>query len=234
MKISDLEACSLLDYPGRLCSVLFCSGCNYDCFYCHNRSLLCEGSNAISHQEIESFLRKRMGFIEAVVISGGEPTLQKDLGFFIRFIKNLGFSVKLDTNGSKPEVMTDVIDSGMVSYVAIDVKAPSDSYRRIAGGSADVLAVKQSVALLDSYQNRCIDFNYEVRTTLAPSLMIEDILRMVQEYPPVARWYLQEYRKPRQYKQEDEQKINLPCVSRMEVDRNLDLLRKYQPNLVIR
>ncbi len=234
MNITALEACSLLDYPGRLCSVLFCRGCNYDCFYCHNRSLLCERSDAISHQEIESFLLKRKGFIDAVVISGGEPTLQKDLVSCIGFIKNLGFSVKLDTNGSRPEVMVEVIDSGMLSYVAVDVKAPCSRYGEMAGSSADALAVKQSVALLASYQNRCIDFNYEVRTTLAPSLMIEDILRMVQEHPPVARWYLQEYRKPKQYKDEDEQKINLPCVSRTEVDRNLDLLRKYQPNLVIR
>lgn len=234
MNITGLEACSLLDYPQKLCTVFFCQGCNYDCFYCHNRSLLCEKSDEISHQEIESFLLERKGFIDAVVVSGGEPTLQGDLLSFIESIRNLGFAVKLDTNGSRPEVVAQLLDSDLLSYVAVDVKAPCKRYAEIAGRSADALAVKQSVALLNGYQKNHSDFSYEVRTTLVPTLSIEDLICMVKEYPPLQRWYLQEYRLPKQYKREDEKRINLPCMSRREVELNLTMLRTYQPNMVIR
>jgi anaerobic ribonucleoside-triphosphate reductase activating protein len=234
MNIAGLEACSLLDYPQKLCTVFFCQGCNYDCFYCHNRSLLGEPVADMSYQEVEAFLLARKGFIQAVVVSGGEPTLQKDLVSFVGFVKNLGFAVKLDTNGSRPEVVAQLLDSNLLSYVAVDVKAPCKRYAEIAGGSADALAVKQSVALLNGYQKNHPDFSYEVRTTLAPTLSIEDLICMVKEHPPVVRWYLQEYRLPKQYKREDEKRINLPCMSRGEVELNLTMLRTHQPNMVIR
>ena len=234
MNIAALEACSLLDYPQKLCTVFFCQGCNYDCFYCHNRSLLGETVADMSYQEVESFLLARKGFIQAVVVSGGEPALQRDLVSFIGFVNDLGFAVKLDTNGSRPEVVARLLDSDLLSYAAVDVKAPSHRYQEIVGCRGDALEVKQSVALLDAYQKIRPDFSYEVRTTLAPTLMAKDLERMAKEYPPVRHWYLQEYRLPKQYKLEDEKRINLPCMSRREVELDLTMLRTYQPNMVIR
>ncbi|NLE16659.1 MAG: anaerobic ribonucleoside-triphosphate reductase activating protein [Spirochaetales bacterium] len=234
MNIAGLEASSVLDYPKKLCSVFFCQGCNYDCFYCHNRSLIGRSTGILGYQEIQSFLLARKGFIQAVVVSGGEPTLQKDLLSFIGNIRNLGFAVKLDTNGSKPEVVERLLDSALLSYAAVDVKAPFERYTQFVGGNGDALAVKQSVALLNEYHKNHPDFSYEVRTTLAPTLAMEDLCCMVEEYPPLQRWYLQEYRLPKHYKKEDEKLINLPSLSRGEIEKRLPLLRTYQPNLVIR
>ncbi len=176
----------------------------------------------------------RKGFLQAVVVSGGEPTLQRDLGLFVGFVKDLGFAVKLDTNGSRPDVVAQLLDSDLLSYVALDVKAPCSRYDEIVGSSVDALAVKQSVALLKEYQKNHPNFLYEVRTTLAPTLAIEDLHCMVQEHPPVQRWYLQEYRIPKQYKSVDEKRINLPCMTHGEVEQQLAQLKRYQPNLVIR
>jgi len=234
MNIAGLEACSLLDYPGLLSSVFFCQGCNYDCFYCHNRALIEPKSCITDYQEAQTFLQQRKGFIQAVVISGGEPSLQHDLMEFVEFIRNLGFAVKLDTNGSRPQVVSKLLEHDLLSYVAVDVKAPCERYQEIVGDKGDEILVRTSVSLLTEYQASHPGFSYEVRTTLAPTLGQEDLLCMVQSYPVVQHWYVQKYRIPKHFKANDEKRIILPQLSVGEVEKSLGLLRMYQPNLVIR
>ncbi|OQX50761.1 MAG: anaerobic ribonucleoside-triphosphate reductase activating protein [Candidatus Cloacimonas sp. 4484_209] len=133
MKIGGFQKVSLIDYPGKICAIVFTRGCNFRCPYCHNPELVLPEnySPLIPEEEIFSFLEKRRGKLDAVEITGGEPTLQEDLTEFIRKIKEMGFLVKLDTNGSFPSVLEKVIYSGLVDYIAMDVKAPLEKYRQV-------------------------------------------------------------------------------------------------------
>lgn len=131
MHIGGLQKCSLIDYPGRVSCVLFLAGCNFDCPYCHNPSLVRDCRECPSLPEdsvLEGFLKKRKGFLDGVVISGGEPTLQKDLPGLCEKIKTLGYSIKLDTNGSRPRELEDLIGRGLVDYVAMDIKTDPFHY----------------------------------------------------------------------------------------------------------
>lgn len=129
MLIGGLHKCSTVDYPGLLSLVIFTCGCNMNCSYCHNRELISSRMDSVYEvKEITEFLHKRKGLIDAVVISGGEPTLQADLIDFVADVKALGFKVKLDTNGTRPEVLEKLIESGMVDFIAMDIKAPPEKY----------------------------------------------------------------------------------------------------------
>ncbi|MBW1769313.1 MAG: anaerobic ribonucleoside-triphosphate reductase activating protein, partial [Deltaproteobacteria bacterium] len=125
MLFGGLQKSSLIDYPGKLSCVLFLSGCNFDCPYCHNPGLV--KGRFSDHAQFEEktvydFLEKRRGFLDGVVVSGGEPTLQKDLVSLCEKLKEMGYPVKLDTNGSRPQVLRSLIDEGLVDYIAMDIK----------------------------------------------------------------------------------------------------------------
>ena len=123
MIISGLQKMTLLDYPGKVACTLFLQGCNFRCPFCHNSDLLGGSAEAfMTKEELLDFLKKRKGLLDAVCVSGGEPTLQKDLPELLAGIKALGYSVKLDTNGSRPEILKALVKDGLVDYVAMDVK----------------------------------------------------------------------------------------------------------------
>ncbi len=231
MIISGIEGSSFLDYSGMLSCVLFTQGCNYDCFYCHNRALITYKKGNIGYQEIESFLKKREGFLQAVVISGGEPTLHASLPQYFVLAKKLGFLAKLDTNGSRPKVLLELLNAGLLDYVALDVKAPWARYREIAGKGADPANVQRCVSLLQEYQETHLAFRWEVRTTLAPTLMEEDLLEIATMLPEVNRWVLNFYRTPKEYKQKDGERVGLPALSEREVIGLQEKLILLQPNL---
>jgi pyruvate formate lyase activating enzyme len=200
MKIVGLEKNSLVDYPGKIAAVVFTPGCNLDCYYCHNRVLLgkqgCQ--NLISKVELFEFLKKRKGLLDGVVVSGGEPTLQKGLREFMSSLKNLGFSVKLDTNGSNPEQVQDLIEHALVDYVAMDIKAPFSKYRQICGqdslfGTDEIFLdkVKESIRLLLSGK-----VAYEFRTTFIPELTQDDIIEVAKAISGAQLYVLQQYRLP--------------------------------------
>jgi pyruvate formate lyase activating enzyme len=193
MRIAGLEKNSVVDYPGKLAAVLFTPGCNMDCFYCHNRQLLSPGEDdpAYDPQKVLRFLHARIGFLEGVVISGGEPTLQKDLEPFLAEIRAMGYAVKLDTNGARPWVVESLIDKGLVNFVAMDIKAPPSRYEEIAGRPVDLGAVERSVLLLR--QGRV---DYEFRTTFAPPLSLVDIVAIATWIHGARRYVLQQYRPP--------------------------------------
>jgi len=192
MKIAGIQKNSFVDYPGKVAAVIFTRGCNMNCYFCHNRHLLteCEGEQ-YDDSEILSFLNDRKKFLDAVVISGGEPTLQPGLAEFIRKIKALGFLVKLDTNGTRPGILKELIDEGIIDYAAMDIKAPFERYEEICGTPVDIERIQESINLL--MQGR---IEYEFRTTVVPELTEEDIIKISGRIKGARLYILQQYRQP--------------------------------------
>ena len=137
MIFEGITKSSLLDYPGKISIVLYTPGCNYNCFYCHNRPLIEDIENLISNEDIDDLLEKRVGLIDAIVVSGGEPTLHYDLINFLKRVKSMGYLTKLDSNGSSPNIIQKCIDENVVDYFAIDYKAPKRKYKEKAKPKAN-------------------------------------------------------------------------------------------------
>ena len=171
MTISGLQKMTLLDYPGKVACTVFLQGCNFRCPFCHNSDLL--GGSAepfMTTEEFLSFLSKRTGLLDAVCVSGGEPTLQKDLPDLLKGIKALGFSVKLDTNGSRPAVLKALVSEGLVDYVAMDVKNSPACYGQTIGVSKpDMASIEESLRFLMEG-----NVAYELRTTVVAELHSEE------------------------------------------------------------
>lgn len=192
MEIKGWEKISLLDFPGGICSTLFFGGCNFRCPYCHNRELVLEPQNlpTIPAEEVLNFLRQRSSFLDAVCLSGGEPTLQEELPFFLAEIKKLGLKVKLDTNGTRPGVIRKLLEAGLLDYVALDLKAPFDKYPSLTGTAVvDPAEVKETVDFLKN-----CSFEHEFRTTVVPELLREeDILDIAREIAGGRLYVLQQF-----------------------------------------
>jgi len=167
MKIAGLIKSSLIDYPGKIAAVVFTQGCNFRCGFCHNPDLISatipEGAKRYDEDEIFSFLQKRVGKLDGVVITGGEPLFQADLEQFITKIKQLGFLVKLDTNGSSPERLEAMLNVGLVDFVAMDIKGPLEKYAKICSYS-NTKVIQRSIDLLMKS-----NVPYEFRTTVLPA-----------------------------------------------------------------
>ena len=164
MRIQGLQKLTLLDYPEHTACTVFTAGCNFRCPFCHNASLVVDipKEAQISEEEFFAFLHKRIGIIDGVCVSGGEPLLQPDIEQFIRKIKDMGFAVKLDTNGSFPDKLIHLVEQGLVDYVAMDIKNSPDTYVFTAGTETlDIVSVKKSVAYLKEGH-----VPYEFRTTV--------------------------------------------------------------------
>ena len=174
--ISGLQKMTLLDYPGKVACTVFLQGCNFRCPFCHNSDLLGkDGPETIAVETLMVFLKKRVGLLDAVCITGGEPTLQKDLPALIREIRQLGYLVKLDTNGSRPAVLKALVEEKLIDYVAMDIKNSPGRYGETVGvPNMDLGAVEESIRyLLEGH------VDYEFRTTVADRLHnIADIQHM--------------------------------------------------------
>jgi len=176
MRIGGLQKCSLIDYPGRLSCVIFTQGCNFRCPYCHNRELVLPQhfKDPISPQEVLDHLNKRRAYLDAVVISGGEPTQQEDLIDFMGLVKGLDYLIKLDTNGSRPHVIQKIIRQGMADYIAMDVKTSLEKYPKAIGVDFSVEKIKESIELI---KNSGIP--HEFRTTVVqPFCTFEDVCQV--------------------------------------------------------
>lgn len=164
MRIQGLQKLTLLDYPEHTACTVFTAGCNFRCPFCHNASLVVDipKDAEISEEEFFAFLQKRIGILDGVCVSGGEPLLQPDIELFIRKIKDMGFAVKLDTNGSFPEKLIHLVEQGLVDYVAMDIKNSPETYAFTAGTETlDIVSVKKSVSYLKEGH-----VPYEFRTTV--------------------------------------------------------------------
>ena len=171
MIMAGLTKVSTVDFPGMLSAVIFVPGCNFDCFFCHNRHLLNLDYTPIQSGDVLDFLNRRRHLLDGVVISGGEPTIQVELTEMIAGIRRLGFRIKLDTNGTRPGLLANLIGSGLVDYVAIDLKAPWSRYQEICRCAPDeVAAVQKSFELLAGNS-----IEWEARTTVIPQLSETDL-----------------------------------------------------------
>ena len=186
MQIAGWEKNSFVDFPGRISCVIFAPGCNFGCWYCHNAGIVDEH---IDFAEILAFLEKRKNLIDGVVFSGGEVTLQKDLADRMRDVKKMGFLVKLDTNGTNPEILKYLIEEGLVDYVAMDIKAPKEKYELIACKKVDMNKIQESIDIL---MNGNVD--YEFRTTFSPDMVHDDIRQIAKWIAGAKHYSVQQYR----------------------------------------
>lgn len=189
MRIGGLQKNSLIDYPGKISAIVFTIGCNFRCPYCHNPELVDETADEILEADIFTFLEKRKGLLEAVTITGGEPTMHNDLLSFIQKVKALGFLVKLDTNGTNPDMLAQALEKKLVDYVAMDIKSPLATYEKTANRPVDTVAIRKSIALLIGGNTP-----YEFRTTLVKSLITEEDLDGIgSDIQGAKRYYLQKF-----------------------------------------
>ncbi len=183
---------SLVDYPGKTAAVVFTQGCNFRCSYCHNKELVIPACfwPAIAQEEVLTFLVKRQGLLGGLVITGGEPTLQKDLLDFLRKVRPLGFAIKLDTNGSRPDILKAAIEEKLVDFIAMDVKAPLEIYNKLVGVVVDTTLIEESIAII---KNSGLD--HQFRTTLVrPLLGFEDMSKLAILVSGAKRYVLQNFR----------------------------------------
>ena len=180
VQIAGLQKLTLLDYPGRIACTVFLSGCNLRCPFCHNASLVThiDKDTYLDNDEVLSYLKKRQGLLDGVVITGGEPLLQDGIEEFIAEIKALGYCVKLDTNGSFPEKLISIVEKGLVDYVAMDIKNSKEKYAETIGvDDFDITPIEKSVEFL--LQNK-VDF--EFRTTVVKGLHNKESLKEIGEW----------------------------------------------------
>lgn len=210
MTIGGLQKLTLIDYPGKLAATVFLAGCSFRCPWCYSSELVLpekiKNQPQISQKDFLEFLDFRKNLLEGVVICGGEPLNNKDLPKFIRKIKKMGYSVKIDTNGSNPKMLKDLIDKKLVDYLAMDLKGPLETqnshayrqagkfktknYNKSTGVRVDLAKIKKSVELI---KNSGID--YEFRTTVVPTIHTKkDIIQIAREISPAKKYYLQNFR----------------------------------------
>ncbi|MDK2820822.1 MAG: pyruvate formate lyase activating enzyme [Clostridia bacterium] len=190
--IRAIQQTSMVDYPGNVCTTLFYGGCNFSCPWCHNADLVKRPFTLpeISIEEAMALLLKRKSWIKAVCLSGGEPTLDKDLLLMLEKLKENGFKVKLDTNGSQPQVLGEVLAAGLIDYIAMDIKAPPKKYHILTGVEVGLKAINESINLI---KNSSI--SYEFRTTIVPGLLnVSDFIAIGNWLVGAKKYTLQQFR----------------------------------------
>lgn len=227
MNFGGIQKCGTIDFPGILSCVLFTTGCSLNCFYCHNRALLAGGCTVAQH-EITTFLEKRQGLLDGVVLSGGEPTLQKDLAAFLRTLKNMGYLTKLDTNGQHTARVRALLEMDLLDYVAVDYKAPENDYAWVCGDATGYARARETILLLLES-----GMAFEARTTLYPGLSANDLLVLLQSLPPLPKYRLNIFRMPEQPRREDALLFRRVCLNANDMESLLPKLREVQPNIYL-
>jgi pyruvate formate lyase activating enzyme len=192
VRIGGLQKVSLIDYPGRVAAVVFTMGCPLRCGYCHNPQIVVPElfGEAIPEEKLMGFLERRKGKLDGVVVTGGEPMMHRDIERFLKAIKAMGYSVKLDTCGAFPGALEAVIEEGLVDYLAMDLKAPLDRYAEVAGVPVDQKAIKRSIEII-----RSSGLDYEFRTTVVRGQLSEDdIVCMAESIEGSKKYVLQRFR----------------------------------------
>ncbi|MEA2062100.1 MAG: anaerobic ribonucleoside-triphosphate reductase activating protein [Gemmatimonadota bacterium] len=225
-----LRKTSFIDYPGRLARVLFISGCNLRCSFCHNWELIKHQETSIEWERLEQILQaSRENWVDAVCISGGEPTLHPLIEELVLWLKGLGFRVKLDTNGTRPGVLEKLLPH--LDYVAMDYKAPRANYREVAGHPAlDVDNITESIRLIRHWEG-----DYEIRTTVVEGMHSEDdMLAICRELAGVRRYVLQGYVPLRDSEGEINPDLPSQRTSRHLLRRYRDLCREHFKETILR
>lgn len=193
MNICGYQKTTLLDYPGHVAATIFTGGCNFRCPFCHNSDLLAKPDRSllISEEEIFSFLKKRKNVLSGICITGGEPTLQPDLGDFILKVRNLGYKIKLDTNGYRPEAIASFLEQNLLDYIAMDIKSGFSNYEVVSGlSNLDMNKIRESIALIENS-----NIAYEFRTTVVQELHKEQDFQEISEMlSPKSSYYIQSFK----------------------------------------
>lgn len=193
MKICGLQKTTLLDFPGHVAATVFTGGCNFRCPFCHNAGLVLPDrleEASITEDEVMSFLKKRAGILDGVAITGGEPLLHTDMPEFLEKIKNLGYKIKLDTNGSNPKLLKEIVNAGLVDRVAMDIKNAPTEYDKTAGCSVDMEKIEESKDFL--LTGTC---DYEFRTTVVKGIHTkESIVAAAKWISGAKEYYLQQFK----------------------------------------
>ncbi len=202
MIIGGFEKLSALDYPDHLAAIIFTQGCNFRCHFCYNPMLVLpqlgedknnkkeKGFSPLSNEDLFLFLEQRFGRLDGVVITGGEPTIHNDLPDFIKKIKKIGYHIKLDTNGTNPLMLADLINQKLLDYIAMDLKAPLDKYESTVGVKIDCRNLKKSVKIIIQS-----GLPHEFRTTVVPGLLEKADFKVMGELLKGANnWYLQTFK----------------------------------------
>jgi pyruvate formate lyase activating enzyme len=229
MIIAGLQHFSLIDYPGKICAIVFTQGCNFRCPYCHNPELVDPNrfQQTINYDTIFSFLEKRKGEIDAVEITGGEPTIQNDLEEFIQKIKDMGYLVKLDTNGSNSIILEQLISKNLIDYIAMDIKAPLKKYKEITGVNVDTKEIEKCINLITGS-----GIEYEFRTTWVNSLLSEkDILEIGKILKGAKRYILQEFIPSKTL---DNRFFKKPKLSMKQFEYSKEIIKNYVDECFIR
>lgn len=233
-KIVHVQPLSLQDFPGKLAAIVFFAGCNLRCPFCYNAELvlpeLYASFEPIPYERILADLAQRRGFLDGVVLTGGEPLLSTDLQEFVRELKKLGFLVKLDTNGTMPNILGPLLQEGLLDYVALDIKAPFSRYVEFTGvgeearAKALVAKIQESVILIRSHAK-----DHEFRTTVAPGLTKEDLLKIAMEIQGARRYVLQPFFLPKGKRLVDESWKERPAIGEMELRDIVAEIRRFLP-----
>ena len=220
MRICGLQKVTLLDFPGHVACTVFLGGCNFNCPFCYNASLIgsVDAEELMSSDELFKYLNNRKGILDGVAITGGEPLLHKEVKEFIQRIKNLGFKVKLDTNGSFPKVLKNLIDEQLVDYVAMDIKNTLDKYCLTVGCKINIEDIKESIQILI---NSNID--YEFRTTIVKEYhSIDEFTKIGELIKGAKKYFLQCY----QYRDSVREKT-LNAMTKEELTSCLEKVKPY-------
>ena len=225
MKISGFQKLTLLDFPDKVACIIFTQGCNFNCGYCQNSGLIAhENAFLIDEQEVLEYLDKRKKVIDGIVISGGEPTVQKDLISFIKRVKEKGVLIKLDTNGSNPKVLKEIIDNKLVDYIAMDIKHSFDLYDKITFVKTKIDALKESIKLIS---NSGID--HEFRTTLMKGIHDIDTILKICSYVDGNKMFLQNFEQSEYVKDK-----TLESFTKKELIEIQKKVKEVFPNVVVR
>ena len=195
MKLAGFQPTTLVDYPGRVAATLFTLGCNFRCPFCHNAQLVdparADAASLLDVDDVLDALDRRRGFLDGVVLTGGEPTLQDDLEALIVRLRGMGYLIKLDTNGSRPDVVERLLERRLLDFVAMDVKGPTRRYGEFAGVEVPMDAIDRTIAILKRSR-----VDYAFRTTVAPGLTGDDLAAVAAWIGPARRYVLQRFRVP--------------------------------------
>ncbi len=227
MNIQGFQKLTLLDFPGKTACTVFTGGCNLRCPFCHNGSLVLNPTEQSSLEtEVLEYLKKRAGIIDGVCITGGEPLLQPDLLCFIDKCKEIGVAVKLDTNGALPEKLKQIIDSGKIDYIAMDIKSAPDNYKKATGTDTDFSVFEHSMELI-----RHSGIPYEFRTTAVKGIhTVSEFEKIAELLKPDENYFIQKFTDSGNLLSP----VGLSCFSENETEQIVEKVKKYIPGVFTR
>ena len=212
MKIGGFQKTSLLDYPKKISTIIWTVGCNFRCPFCYNKDIVQGNVELVPEEEIFDYLKKRKEMIEALVITGGEPLMHKDISDFCKKVKQLGYLIKIDTNGTFPDRLKQLIDEKLVDYIAMDVKAPQAKYDTLTGVKTPIKKIKRSINIIKKS-----NVDYEFRTTFISKYLNEkDIIEVAKWLEGANSYFIQQF------------KNNVPMISK-----ELEFVKPYNKEEII-